>query len=186
MTRRLAVGSAVLAAGIIALLAGCTGTATDATTSAPASSSTATAAPVPTATPAPTADAAPAATCDTVLAAEGYAKLTDDGLEPRPASAYDPLAVRMIEAGGLACAWGKPQTDIILTVVQVRVTPADEAQWVTALAETGYVQSDDPVPAAFTGPVDGGTGGSPAAVLANGTLTYVSAPVFAGMLAPAS
>ncbi|WP_056007373.1 hypothetical protein [Agromyces sp. Root1464] len=121
-----------------------------------------------------------------MLAAEGYQKLTDDGLEPLPAPrVFDALAVRMVEAGGVACSWGKPNTDIALTVVQIGVTPPDDA-WTEALAETGYVLTDDPVARAYSGPAEPGSGISPIAVLTDGTLTFVSAPTFATMLAPAA
>ncbi|SIO00368.1 hypothetical protein SAMN05443544_2151 [Agromyces cerinus subsp. cerinus] len=122
-----------------------------------------------------------------MLAAEGSQKLSDDGLEPLPTpKVFDALAVRMVEADGIACAWGKPSTDITLTVVQVGVAPGDAGAWSDALAETGYVLSDDPVPGAYTGPVEPGSGISPVAVRADGSLTFVSAPTFASMLAPAA
>ena len=180
MTRRLALGSTLLAAAAITLLAGCTGTTPAPTTPTPSSTATAES------TPTPTPDAARTATCETVLAAEGNVKVAGDGLTPAAADAFEPLTTQMVDAGALACAWGKPQTDIALTVFQVRVTPADETQWRAALAGTGYAETNDPVPGAFTGPVDPGTGVSPVAVLAGGTLTFVSAPTFATMLSPAS
>ena len=184
MTRRPAICNALIAAASIALLSGCTAADDPAppSTSIPTASSATSASPEPS----PTPSAAPAATCDTVLAAEGYRKLADDGLELRPAPrAFDALAVRMVEAGGVACTWGKPNTDIALTVVQVGVAPLDDA-WTVALAETGYVLTDDPVAGAHSGPAEPGSGISPVAVLTDGTLTFVSAPTFATMLAPAA
>lgn len=183
MTRRPALGGALIAAVAIALLGGC---ATPNDLAPSTSPPTASSAPSASPDPSPTPSAAPAATCNTVLAAEGYQKLADDGLELRPAPrAFDALAVRMVEAGGVACTWGKPNTDIALTVVQVGVTPLDDA-WTVALAETGYVLTDDPVAGAHSGPAEPGSGISPVAVLTDGTLTFVSTPTFATMLAPAA
>jgi hypothetical protein len=182
MTRRPAIGGSLLAALAIVLLSGCTPTGDDATatpTPSPTSSSTSTSEPTPT----PTPDAAPAATCETVLADEGYQKLADDGLAPTSVGVGYPLVERMTEEGALACAWGKPQTDIALTVAQVPLGSADDATWRSTLAELGYVESGQPVAGAFTGPVDPGSGVSSVAVLAGGTLTFVSASTFATMLA---
>lgn len=150
---------------------------------------------VPTATtPAPEATTEPepvvAATCDTVLTQDAYAKLATDGLEPRePPTAddlvtYSPVAAQMIEAGGLSCHWGKPQTDIGLTVTQL--AEADPAVWATALSEAGFVETDEPVPGAYTGPVDGGSGISPVVVVDGDRVTFVSAPDFAAWIAPTS
>ncbi|PWC05531.1 hypothetical protein [Agromyces badenianii] len=182
MTRRPAFGGALLAALAIVLLNGCTPAVVDGTAElTPSSTPASTTEPAPSATP----GAAPAATCETVLATEGYAKLADDGLQPLPSpQVFDALAARMVEAGGLACAWGKPNTDLVLTVVEIGITPADEAAWSGALGETGYVLTDQPTPGAYTGPMEPGSGISPVAVLADGTLTFVSAPTFATMLAP--
>jgi hypothetical protein len=176
MTRRPAIGGSLLAALAIVLLSGCTPTGDDAT-AIPAPS------PTSSPTPEPAPAAAPAATCDTVLAAAGYQKLAGDGLAPTAVGVGYPLVERMTEAGALACAWGKPQTEIALTVVQVPLGSADEAIWRSTLAELGYVESGQPVAGSFTGPVDPGTGVSSIAVLMGGTLTFVSAPTFATMLA---
>jgi len=121
-----------------------------------------------------------------VLAAEAYQKLADDGLAPTTVGVGYPLVERMTEAGALACAWGKPQTDIALTVAQVPLGSAGEGTWRSSLAELGYVESGEPVAGSFTGPVDPGSGVSSVAVLAGGTLTFVSAQIFASMLAPTS
>ena len=181
MTRRPAIGGSLLAALAIVLLSGCTptGDATATPTPSPTSSSTPTS--DPSLTPAP--DAASAATWDTVLADEAYQKLADDGLAPTAVGVGYPLVERMTEAGALACAWGKPQTDIALTVVQVPLASAGEEAWRSTLAELGYVESGQPVAGSFTGPVDPGSGVTSVAVLAGGTLTFVSAPTFATMLA---
>jgi len=183
MTRRPPIGGSLLAALAVVLLSGCTSTdGNDATVPTPSPTPTSTQQQAPTATP----DAAPAATCDTVLEAEAYQKLADDGLAPTTVGVGYPLAERMAEAGGLSCAWGKPQTDIALTVVQVPLGSADEAAWRSTLAELGYVESGQPVAGSFTGPIDPGSGISPVAVLAGGALTFVSAPTFATMLAPST
>jgi hypothetical protein len=143
----------------------------------------------PSAEPATEPAAASAATCDTVFTADAYAKLADDGLEQRePPSvdqlAYYPMAAQLVEAGGLSCHWGKPQTDIGLTVTQL--SDADSAVWAPALADAGFVETNDPVTGTYTGPVDGGTGIPPIVVVTGDSLTFVSAPTFAGWIAPTS
>ena len=172
----------VLAAFIaIPLLTGCT-TGTPDAIAVPSPSETAesnSAVPTPESTP-----VAQAIDCEAVLTEEAMAKLSTDGLEPIEPNLFDPLAMQMQEAGGLACSWGKPSTDIVLTVVQVAFDPADESTWLTALEESDYVSTDEPVTGAFTGPVEAGSGLSPVAVLTVGTLTYVSAPTFAEWIAP--
>lgn len=179
MTRRLTVGGPFVAALALVLLSGCTITTHESAGSTTSGSAPATAA--PSATPGPTPEAAQPATCDTVLSSEGYEKLSDDGLEPTSAGTGNTLAQRMIEAGGLECTWGKPQSDIVLTVVHLTVSPGDEATWSDALTAEGFVASDDPVAGAFTGPV-GGSGLSPVVVLDDGTLTYLSTPAYGSML----
>ena len=186
MTRRpLTLGGIATAALAVTLLAGCT--ATPSSASAPTPDST----PAPTATtptPEPAAEVSPdaAATCDTVLSAEGYQKVTSDGLEPLASPpVFDELAIRMVAAGGIACAWGRPNTDLVLTVVQVGVAPAEEATWSTALEASGYVLTDAPISGAYSGPADAANGITPVALPGSEVLTYVSSPAFAGLIAQA-
>jgi hypothetical protein len=151
-------------------LAGCvpTPTPTPTPTASPPASAT------PTASAEPTTESSaspPAAACDAVFTPDAYAKLANDGLEP-------------VEAGGLSCHWGKPQTEIGLTVTQL--SDAHPAVWGSALADAGFVEANDPVPGAYTGPVDPGSGISPVVVVTGDTMTFVSAPTFAGWIAPTS
>jgi hypothetical protein len=95
-----------------------------------------------------------------------------------------PLAAQLIEAGGLSCNWGKPQTDLVLTVAQL--SDVDFGVWEPALADAGFVETNDPVPGAYTGPVDPGAGISPVVVVNGDTMTFVSALSFAGWIAPTS
>ncbi|WP_395245090.1 hypothetical protein ACGGZK_04640 [Agromyces sp. MMS24-K17] len=163
-------------------LAGCT-------VGAPVASEPAEPSPAPAASASETPDASPsetpaiAATCDTVLTPEAYAKLAADGLEPMPFTPFDPVEVRIADAGGLTCSWGKPQTDLVLAVAQVP-TGADEAAWAAALADGGYTQTDDPVPGAYVGQPDAANGIAPVAILADGRITFVSVPAYAGSVSP--
>jgi len=171
----------------ITLLAGCTAAPSPAS-SAPTTGAT----PAPTATtpiPEPVAETSPdsTATCDTVLSAEGYQKVTGDGLETLASpQVFDELAIRMVDAGGIACAWGRPNTDLVLTVVQVGVAPAEEATWSQALDESGYVLTDAPIAGAYSGPADAANGITPVALPGSAVLTYVSSPAFAGLIAQPS
>ncbi|MGR2752251.1 hypothetical protein [Agromyces arachidis] len=163
-------------------LAACAGDAGEpaetATTTTPAAAS-----PEPTAEPT-NEQPAIGASCEDVLAPEAYAKLEADGLEPRTPSANDPIAQRIAEEGGLECKWAKPQSDVIVNLAQT--TGVDDAAWAEELAAAGYAQTDDPVPGAWTGPVEPGTGVSPVVVLADGSITFVSAPTFAQWVRSAS
>lgn len=187
MTPRRSSALPVLLVATLAL-AGCV--ATPAPTPTPSASPPVSASPTPSAEPTTEPSAAPAASCDTVFTPDAYAKLTADGLDPMELppvdhlATYYPMAAQMIEAGGLSCRWGKPQTDIGLTVTQL--SDADSGVWEPALADAGFVETNDPVPGAYTGPVDPGSGISPIVVVTGDSLTFVSAPTFAGWIAPSS
>ena len=183
MTRRPSRAGILAAALTITLLSGCTG-------ASPSSDPTPNGAtrPTLTASPSSTAEATSVAvvtTCDTVLTADGYAKLASDGLAPIETTYLHRLADQLSDAGGITCSWGKPQTDIVLTVVQLNFPGADHGIWATNLADAGYVESNDPVPGAHTGPVDPGTGVPTVAVVADDRITFLSTRAFAEMIAPA-
>ncbi|BDZ54932.1 hypothetical protein [Agromyces marinus] len=125
------------------------------------------------------------ATCTTVLAPDAYTTLEADGLEQRAPTLFDPIAVRISEAGGLVCSWGKPDSDNVVDVAQIAVA-GDDAAWTDALTEAGYTPSDDPVPGGYRGQPDAANGISPVVVIEGGTVTYLSTPAFAGFLLPAS
>lgn len=124
-------------------------------TGAPAPSTTTTTAPSATATPtaSPTATAA-AVTCDTILTEPGRQGLADDGLTEREYTAGRTDLQFMIDAGGVACRWVKPSTDIGATVAQA---PFTEAEWdakQSALETEGYEPTDDPAPGFLLEPTD--------------------------------
>ncbi|GGI46602.1 hypothetical protein BCL57_001153 [Agromyces flavus] len=161
------------------------------TAGVPAPSDTAEPSPSPAASTSETPEASPSeapavgATCDTVLTPEAYTKLEADGLVPMPFTPFDPVEVRIADEGGLTCSWGKPQTDLVLAVAQV-ATGGDDAAWTAALADGGYTPTDDPVAGAYTGQPDAGNGITPIVILADGTITFVSVPAYAGWVRPAS
>ena len=145
--------------------------------------------PTPTPSPSPAPTVAPTTgpdeagiECDEILSVDGSAKLAADGLDPVGPQLFDALAMQLEEAGGTACAWGKPQSDIGLTVVQLNVPDAEWDEWEAALAEAGYVDAN--ATGTYTGPVEPGTGVSPIAVVTGDRVTFLSAPVFADLLAP--
>lgn len=126
----------------------------------------------------------PAATCDTVLTAETYDMFEADGVEAiEPPIVVNQLAQQMVEAGGLACTWGRPAAEG-LTVVQS--SDADWAVWESALADADFVETNDPVPGSYTGPVDPGSGVSPIVVVDGNTLTYADNATVASWIAPTS
>jgi hypothetical protein len=163
-------------------LAACAGDGEPAESASP--TTPAAASPEPTTEPTTTEQPAIGTSCEDVLAPEAYAKMEADGLEPTVFTPFDPIAVRIADEGGLTCAWGKPQTDNVLSVAQIAA--GDESAWSSALADAGYTRTDDPVAGAFSGQPDAGNGISPVVVLADGTITFVSAPTFAQWIRPAS
>lgn len=190
MTARPIATTATLIAAVL-LLAGCT-TAPEAE---PGSTRTqaATAAPAPTTTPTETAAPEPApepepepVTCDTILTPEALAALAEQGLEPQDANVDSyPLAQQFAAAGGVACSWARPQTDIRLTAVQLAVLESEQDVWARVLEENGYAPTDDPVPGAWTGPVEPGTGIASAALVEPTRISFVNIPHVLADLAPA-
>lgn len=192
VTARTAKTAALLLAGGL-LLTGCTNTPDP--TASPTPPSSATAAPSASATETPVAEPAPApapapepepATCDTVLTPEAVAALAEQGLDPIDANvASYPLAQQFAAAGGVACSWGKPQTDIRFTVVQLAILESEQDVWARVLDDNGYVVTDDPVPGARTGPIEPGSG-MPSGALAEPTrVTFTSVPHVLADLTPA-
>jgi len=164
-----------------AALTGCSTTPpTDAaTTTEPAAPSTSE---TPVAEPTPESSEP---SCDTVLTEEALAQLEADGLEPvdvGPTTSYA-IADDLIEAGALACKWGRPSSDVALTVVQLSGIDVASSEWPDTLATAGYVQTDDPVPGAYSGPADPGIGVPSVVVVDTDRLTFVSAPAQAADLA---
>ena len=178
-----------LPAAVILLALGLAGCAPGAPTTdgetTPSPSPAPSASPTDEPTTTPDTPAATGATCDTVLTPEAYAKIEADGLEPTLFTPFDPLAVRITEEGGLTCAWGRPQTDLLLDVAQIPIGD-DEAEWTDSLAAAGYSRTDDPVDGAYTGQPDAGNGITPVVIVADGTVTFVSVPAYAGWVRPAS
>ncbi|MFF2388472.1 hypothetical protein [Agromyces sp. NPDC058104] len=181
MTRRF-VSRALTATSAVALLllSGCT--ATTPTASPSPSETTTVAEPTATGTPVPTAEPV---TCETVLTPEAYAELEADGLTARDVTALTPFMGELLDAGALGCRWAKDQTDIALWVAQLPVDDAAWPEWEAALAAAGFEAGDDPVPGAYLGTVDPGSGIAPVVVRTDDAITYVSAPTFAVWIAPA-
>ncbi|MEV1128845.1 hypothetical protein [Agromyces sp. NPDC049794] len=176
--RRMSIVPTVLFA--VVALAACT--AAPGTTPAPSAPSATM--PSADATSEPEPSAAPAVTCDDVLTAETYTRFEADGIEPiDPPIVVDPFAQQLVEAGALTCTWGAPAAEG-LTVV--RLSDADSTEWEPMLADAGFVETNDPVPGAYTGPVDPGLGETPIVVVTGDTLTYADNPTVAGWLVPTS
>jgi hypothetical protein len=177
--------TALLAAALLlagAALTGCGATSTnDASTTEAATSGATTDAPGadPSSPSAPTTPGEPG--CDSVLTDAARAQLEADGLEQVDvgASTYYAIADDLVEAGGLACKWGRPSSDVSMTVVQLSGVDVATSEWPAALAAEGYVETGDPVPGAYTGPADPGTGLPSVVVVTADRLTFVSAPTFA-------
>ena len=128
--------------------------------------------------------AEPAAACDSILTAETYAKFEADGIERiEPPIVVDPFAEQLVEAGGLACTWG-PTAGEGLTVV--RLSGADWSVWEAELADAGFVESNDPVPGAYTGPADPAMDETPIVIVTGDTLTFANNPTVASWVVPTS
>jgi len=120
--------------------------------------------------------------CDDLLSPEGTAKLAADGLEPTEPQLFDAFATRMADAGAIACAWGKPDTDLVLTAVQLPVSDAEWSEWETALVEADYVDSTG-TGTLYTGPAEAGSGVGPVVVATGDRITFLSTPAYAELLA---
>jgi len=124
-------------------------------TGAPAPSTTTTTAPSATATPTVSPSATTAAvTCDTILTAPGAQQLADDGLTAREYTTGRTDLQFMIDAGGVACRWAKPSTDVVATVAQA---PFAEAEWAarqSALEAEGFEPTNDPAAGFLLEPTD--------------------------------
>ncbi|MDR5701941.1 hypothetical protein [Agromyces aerolatus] len=188
-------GTALLACGLL-LLGGCASSPEPSASPAP----TRTASPSASASAEPSApaeeptEAAPAPepepepiTCDAVLTPEAATALAEQGLEVSEGATQGyPLAAQFAAAGGTACTWARPDSDVHLTVVQLHVADGEQDAWARVLSENGYTQTDDPVAGAFTGPVDPGTGVSPVVVVEAARMSFVSVPTLVTDLAPAA
>ena len=167
-----------------AALAGCSSAGSQATptSQSPTTETTSVATP----TPAPTE--ADAASCDTVLTEEATAQLAADGLEQVEVgeSTFYAIADDLIAAGGLACKWGRPSSDVSLTVVQLSGIDVAASEWPAALAAAGYTETGDPVAGAYSGPADPGTGVPSVVLVMPESLTFVSTPTHAVDVAPAA
>ncbi|HET6672047.1 MAG TPA: hypothetical protein VFG92_01620 [Agromyces sp.] len=141
-------------------------------------------APSPSAAPTTPATDAAAIECDEMLGADGNAKLAADGLDPVEPQLFDSLAVQLEEAGGTACAWGRPQSEAGLTVVQLLVPDADWVAWEVTLVEAGYAEMNGGADGRYAGPVDPGTGVSTVAVVSGDRITFLNTSAFADLLAP--
>ncbi|MFF2495487.1 hypothetical protein [Agromyces sp. NPDC058064] len=184
MTRRTLPRALTATTGLaLLLLSGCTATPAEPTASEPAPS--AAGEPSAEATPAPTAPTPSTVTCETVLTPDAYAELEADGLTPRDATAHTPFMGDLLDAGALGCRWAKDQSDIAFWVARLPVDGETWPAWETALTAAGFTQGDDPVPDAYLGPVEPGSGIAPVVVRTDDAITYVSAPDFAVWIAPA-
>jgi hypothetical protein len=188
VTARSATTAALLLTSGLLLLSGCTSTpeptASPTPSASPSPATTATASPSDTPEPEPAPEPAPI-TCDAILTPEAIASLAEGGLELRAerAAGY-PLAEQLAAAGGTACMWAREQGDVHVVAAQIAIAPGEEDAWARVLAENGYTQTDDPVPGAFTGPVDGGTGVSPVVLVEATRMSFVSVPTLVTDLAP--
>ena len=152
-------------------LSGCTPAVT------PDPSGTPTASATPTATPSASAEptAAPV-TCDTILTELGFQDLADDGLIEQEFTGDGEVDLRfMIDAGGVACRWGKPSTDIIATIGQAPMSQADWDSKRASLEAEGFTPTDDPAIGFLVQPV-AGSGVHGGFLWRDGQLYYVSAP----------
>lgn len=152
-------------------LAGCT------TAPTPDPSPTA-ASETPTATPSASSEptAAPV-TCETILTELGFQDLADDGLIAREYTDDGSTDLQfMIDAGGVACRWAIPSTDIVATVGQAPMSQADWDSKRASLEAEGFTPTDDPAAGFLLGPPDAASGVSGGFLWRDGQLYYVSVP----------
>ncbi|MEV1128843.1 hypothetical protein [Agromyces sp. NPDC049794] len=169
---------AVVAASVLALLlSGCAGAAVE---TAGQGAAGGTVAPVeaasPTETPAaPDPDSTPAATtCDTVLTADEYARLADDGLAVDDAPyLLGPVMERMATAGALVCVWSKPMSDVSAWYARLDVG-GDGARWLTELEAEGWLEDTERGDGTYLAPADYDANYQPSVQLRDGVLHFAS------------
>ena len=136
-----------------------------------------TASATPTATPSASAEptAAPV-TCETILTELGRQDFADGGFTEREYETRRTDLQFMIDAGGVACRWAKPSTDIIAIVGQA---PFSEADWNTlrsSLEADGFTATDDRATGFLVEPPDPAGYVSGGFLWRDGQLYYVSNP----------
>src|SRR4051794_33912097 len=132
------------------------------------------------ATPVPPPAAGEKPTCENVLTGASYSDLEAaemDFLGEEHAS--EPVAVRIRDAGGLTCAWGMKNSDVILTVGVLAATKW--STWNADLTAEGWTPSaDNPGALEMMDEVSG----FPSTVLErDGQVTYANNPVALEMIA---
>ena len=126
----------------------------------------------------PTAPAAePArssATCGTVLTADEYARIADEGLalDDDP-YLLGPVMERMAGAGALVCVWSKPASDISAWYARLEVG-ADGETWLTELETEGWLEDTERGDGTYLAPIDYDANYQPSVQLRDGVLHFAS------------
>jgi hypothetical protein len=179
---------AVMAAGLLALLSGCGGSAIDASgpgaaARTPAPDASASAAPVekPTGTEyvvEPAEPVQPSASCESVLTADEYERLADESLTLNAQPfLLGPVMERMAAAGALMCVWSKPNSDISVWYARLDVGDAGET-WLTELEAEGWLEDTHRGDGTYLAPTDYDSNYQPSVQLTGGVLHFASYNVF--------
>ena len=171
---------------LVLVLTGCT--AGNDAQSSPTPTRTATATPTPTATPSPNATSpvpepeasAATASCDTVLTAEEYSSLEEDGLTLSPDTrAFDATMQSLMDAG-FGCYWKPDGGDVQVWYAQATQDDATWAAQKQQLLDDGWTQTDDPFAGVLRAPSDYDPSYLPVVVNSDGITYYASYPEFFG------
>jgi hypothetical protein len=173
---------AILTLTAVLALSGCSATAAPdslATTPEVSASATPTASPAPATTPsaAPPSAAPPdaaVASCDTILTDDEYAALAADGLTLDPdIRAFDDTMQSLMD-DGFGCYWTRGGGDVRVWYAQAAQDDGTWAAQKQGLLDSGWAQTDDPVPGVLQAGPDHDPNYSPAVVHQEGVTHYAS------------
>jgi hypothetical protein len=132
----------------------------------------------PPATAPPTEIAPPAAACDTVLTAEEYASLDEDGLALTPDTrAFDDVMQSIMDAG-FGCEWKRDGGDIRVWYAQAEQADDSWDAQSQQLLAAGWIPIDTAVGSALQAPPEHDPSFSPGVLHSGGVTYYASYPVF--------
>lgn len=169
---------AIITLTAVLALSGCSATAAPDSSASPtpavSASATPTASPAPATTPSAAPPDAAVAGCDTILTDDEYAALAADGLTLDPdIRAFDDTMQSLMDEG-FGCYWTRGGGDVAVWYAQAGQDDDSWAAQKQGLLDSGWTQTDDPVPGVLQAGADHDPNYSPAVVHMDGVTHYAS------------
>lgn len=172
---------AIITLTAVLALSGCSAAAPESPAN-PDQGATATASPTASPTPSPAPSAAPStappeapvAGCDTIMTDDEYAALESDGLTLNPEIMVLDDTMQSIMDEGFGCYWTRGGGDVRVWYAQAEQDDASWAAQKQGLLDSGWTQTDSPVPGVLQAGADHDPNYSPAVVHVNGVTHYAS------------